>query len=186
MFLVLSDCLPCCPTPPCKPVSWVYQQHLSSTMTLVGHRAYSPPTSCDLGAQISLSLQPQPRFLGKDAGWPMLGQEFTSGPRSCAGGYGTSWCSHTLGPTLRRRVRDDAGLGVSGLSSVDLSSALRESITNTFHLEQIMDFFFFFFTRGRMLNQHENKFEGYHMCRVRCGHKAHQVVWPTFQLILSV
>ena len=146
MFLVLSDCLPCCPTPPCKPVSWVYQQHLSSTMTLVGHRAHSPPTSCDLGAQISSSLQSQPRFLGKDSGWPILGQEFTPGPRSCAGGCGASWCSHTLGFTLRRRVREDAGLGVSGLSSVDLSSALRDPllILSTWSKSWIFFFFFFF------------------------------------------
>lgn len=84
----------------------------------------------------------------------------------------------TLWAPLRRRVRGEAGLGVSGLSSGDISSPLRDPLLILFNWNQ--SWIFFFSLGVIMLYQHENERPGMQSQSLSGG------VWPTFLLILSV
>lgn len=73
-------------------------------------------------------------------------------------------------------VRGKTVPGLSGLSPVDLPSALRDLLP----MLSIWSKSWTFLQRLVMLNQHENEFVRDQMCRVRCGHKICQVGWSTF------
>ena len=87
----------------------------------------------------------------------------------------------TLWAPLRRRVRGEAGLGVSGLSSGDVSSPLRDPLLILFNWNKS---WISPPTGVIMLYQHDNErpgVQGKELAQSLSGG-----VWPTFQLILSV
>lgn len=129
-------------------MSWAYGQHLISAMILVSLNAYSPPPSCDLRVNPPVSGL-NPRFLRKESDWFIFGHAVI--PGLCWGFVGLPGANLIGSPLLLQelegdyicfggRVRGETGPGASGLSPVDLLSALKESVANPFHLEQIMDF----------------------------------------------
>lgn len=187
MFLTLPEYLLYCSIPPCKPVSWAYRQHLSSTVTLVGHSADSLPTFCDRGSQIPTVSQGQFQISRERICLPHLRSGDHSGVNElCWEIVGSPGAVILWSPPFLQElevpkgthipigggVRGTAASGLSGLLLLDLPSAL----TNPFHLEQIMDLP----AEAVMLNQHGNEFVRDQMCRVGCGHKVHQGVWSAF------
>lgn len=128
-----------------------FQLHLP----LVGYSADFPPAFCDLGAQTSNVSGPTTGFWGKGSTWLTLGQEIAPWPMSCVGACGVT-CSHIMEPALPLRGRE-RGKAVPPFWSVTCWPSLcsERSITNPFHLEQIIGFP----AEAVMLNQHETESE---------------------------
>lgn len=84
----------------------------------------------------------------------------------------------TLWAPLRGRVRGEAGLDASGLSSGDVSSPLRDPLLILFNWNKSR---IFFFLGVIMLFQHENERPG-----VQGKVMSLSGMWPTLQRILSV